>query len=519
MDQAWIVLLPPAFVLILAFITHDIVASLGVGIVTGILIASKLNPLIGLHILFKNTLIQLFDQDKIAIFLFLIVLGSIISLINITGSAKAFSDKITNKIRYKKSVKLYSIFLSFCLFIDDYLNSLTVGYIMHPLTDKFKVPRAKLAYLVDSLTGPLAILIPVSSWVATILTNLESAGINTKGNPFSIINLEPLQAYLYSLPFIFYSILTIISVSLIVIFNISFGPMSKQELIAETTGNLFGGKKNIANVNTSIETKKTFLSDFFVPLLTLLASVFFGIYVWGYGAIFLILLGSAFNSFLIGIFVAIYHKTITANEIPRLFINGYKLMIAAIITIFVANIFALILKNDLKTGDFIAQIVAHSLPEMLIPFLLFGLSLSIALATGTSWGTMALMLPIALPPLISLANITGVANMSDIPLLLPSIGAILSGAVAGDHISPISETTVMAATSSGCYLGDHITTQTWYAVPVLISTGIGYLAIGFLLPIGIIKALIYSLSISSILCVTILLTLNKFWNYKKKVRF
>jgi Na+/H+ antiporter NhaC len=194
-------------------------------------------------------------------------------------------------------------------------------------------------------------------------------------------------------------------------------------------------------------------------------------------------------------------------------------MIAAIITIFVANIFALILKNDLKTGDFIAQIVAHSLPEMLIPFLLFGLSLSIALATGTSWGTMALMLPIALPPLISLANITGVANMSDIPLLLPSIGAILSGAVAGDHISPISETTVMAATSSGCYLGDHITTQTWYAVPVLISTGIGYLAIGFLLPIGIIKALIYSLSISSILCVTILLTLNKFWNYKKKVRF
>lgn len=517
MDQSWIVLIPPLLVLLLAFLTHDIVASLGVGIATGILIASKLNPLTGLHILFKNTIIQLFDQDKIAIFIFLIILGSIISLINKTGSAKAFSDKITKQIRHKKGVKLYSIFLSFCLFIDDYLNSLTVGYIMHPLTDKFKIPRAKLAYLVDSLTGPLAILIPVSSWVATILTNLESSGINTKGSDFSLVHLEPLQAYLLSLPFIFYSILTIVTVGLIVGFNMSFGPMSKHEYIAEATGNLFGGKKNITTSSDAQSLEKSFLSDFFAPLLTLLSSVFIGIYIWGYGAIFLILLGSSLNSFLVGVTIAIYHKTITPYDIPLIFKDGYKLMIAAIITIFVANIFALILKNDLKTGDFIAQIVGQSLPEALIPVLLFGLSLSIALATGTSWGTMALMLPIALPPLISLANITPPATLLNIPLLLPSIGAILSGAVAGDHISPISETTVMAATSSGCHLGDHISTQTWYAVPVLISTATGYFLLGFLLPYGLAKACLYSLLISVLVCCIILSMLHIFWNYKKKM--
>lgn len=511
MEYSWLSVIPPFAVLILAFVTHNIMLSLGAGIVLGVGFASKGQLTTALYLVYKDFLEQILDIDKLVVFSFLIVIGAIIALINATGSVQRFSELVTQRLRSSRRTKFTSMALSICLFIDDYLNSLTVGYIMRPLTDRFGVPRAKLAFLVDSMTAPLSIMIPLSSWVAMILTNFGAAGISNNIYENPQIIADPLYAYFFALPFVFYSLIMISNVAYIIARHISYGPMHEHDRVAATTGNLFGGKAPIEHNIPIQSVGKSYLSDFFVPIGTLVSAVIAGISLFGHAQIFNVLLGAATLSLIISVVLARKHQTLELTQLPDIALQGFALMKSAIIIIILAGVFGTLLKNDLQTGKYLSSLIADTIGIGAFPLLLFVISALTALATGTSWGTIALLLPIGLPVALKLSGASTAVPLMDAPYILPCIGAVLSGAVAGDHISPISETTVMAATSSGCYVGDHASTQLWYAIPALLGTGVGFGCYMFITTTNILTFTLAPLACGLTFSIILLEVFNRRW--------
>ena len=246
MDTSWLVLLPPLIVVIAAFITKEINPSLVIGLISASLIVKDGNPIAALAHSLSSIVTMLMDIENIYLYIFLIAISILIILLERTGGALAFAHALTTKLRSSRMTETSSLLMSVTLFIDDYLSILAVGYVMRPITDRFKLPRAKLAFLIHTLSSPLVILVPISSWVAMITANLEQAGVTSKISSTTTIASDPFSIYLKSIPFIFYSVLVIISAWFIVRRRISFGPMHTQEYIAQTTGNLFGNKRPIA---------------------------------------------------------------------------------------------------------------------------------------------------------------------------------------------------------------------------------------------------------------------------------
>jgi Na+/H+ antiporter NhaC len=416
------------------------------------------------------------------------------------------------------------------LFIDDYLSNLTVGTVMRPLTDHVGIPRSKLAFLVHSLSGPLVILVPVSSWVAMITSNLHYSGVGQEARKSVKIFANPFFIYLNSIPFIFYSLILIASIWFIIHYHISYGPMRKHEHIAATTGNLLGGKPSpITTLPVDHHTEGT-LFDLIFPLATLIFGVIAGIlyrgncYIFGgtnsiiealqqNNNPFAVLFFAGLGSLIISFASALMRKRITITLVPTLIKEGFNLMIQAIIMITLASVLGALLKDDLHTGDYLARTLLHSMSITMLPFAFFMVALVTAVMTGTSWGTIALLLPIAIPMLIATTALPLPLDPADIPFLFPVIGAIFSGAVCGDHVSPISETTIMAATSTTSYPLDHAYTQIFYALPTIICTGISFLVSGQLTHYSLSTNALISFSVGLILCLALLTGIHLF--YKK----
>lgn len=496
MTYSWLVLIPPLLVLTLSLLFKQVIPSLIIGIVSGIFIASFLLEKSPLSIAVSCLSAQ-FELDTICIFSFLLILGTLIALINITGGTHAYAYTLQKKLRSKKSTETASILLSFCFLIDDFFSALTVGSIMRPLTDKFKIPRAKLAFLLDAMAAPLVILVPVSSWIATLTSQFEKAGISLQSYEKPIIIADPFITYIKVIPFIFYSFISICATIFIVRKSISFGPMEQQEREAEISGNLFGGKKPIKTHVELIEPRKGSLIDFMIPLFSLIISIFgFLLYLGdfvGFGGkhsfiqamvhsnIFLALFLGSLLALCINIIYTFYKQNITVSDFIPLLKAGIDIMGSAIIILFLAWTFSTLLKNDLHTGAYIAQILTGILTPVFLPVSFFIVSTITSIATGSSWGTIAVILPLAVPMLTSLANIPLPTNAENIPLLFPLLGAILAGAIAGDQISPIASTTLMSSSSSGCYHRDHVYTQFIYAIPSLIASFIAFIIAGYMI--------------------------------------
>lgn len=528
MTPTWLSLLPPLIVVITAFITKKLNPSLLLGIISAAIIAtdgSLSNSLLLIQKRFSN---HLHDLDAIYLYIFLLAIGTLIALLNYTGGAIAFAQSFTARIKRKKTVESSSILLSYILGIDDYLSILTNGYVMSPVFDHLKITRLKLAFLIHSLAGAFVILVPISSWVAAITVYLDQSGIGLDQHAQDIkIAADPFFIYLHTLPFIFYSLLLMAAVWLIVQARLSYGPMYKYE-----HGTYH---EPIATRQTTpvLTTPRGTSADLLIPLFTLLACVFIGLpyagghYIFGgtrtlieafqhNDYTFLVMCISGTIALLVGLTFTLLKSTVHLHELPHIFKNGFNLMRSAILMVILASVLGVLLRADLFTGQYLASLLMNTLSITMLPVTFFLVSLICAIFTGSAWGTFALMLSIAIPMLTSLLQLATPVTPDLMPILFPTIGAIFSGGVCGDHISPISETTVMTASSTGTNPIDHAYTQFPYALPVIIGTIIAFIASGNLIHIPLwMNALISSL-VGIIVCFSLLSIFNVYWHTNKK---
>ena len=397
----------------------------------------------------------------------------------ISGGTSAYGKIIKNTLKNARSAKFSTIMLSLLFMIDEFFSCLTVGSIMRPLSDTFKIPRAKLAFLVDSLSSPLVVIVPFSTWIAMFLMQLDKAGISTNLDDKPIFLADPFTTYLKTVPFVFYSFIILITVWFIVKKNISFGLMRTHEQIAEKTGNLFGGKEPLKSTNEKEKPQNETVYDFILPIGSL---IFFALAIFLYtkDSFLAFFFGSAL-SFSINATHMLVRKKIQLISLKEAFQEGFSLMIGSIQILILAWTFSTILKNDLQTGQYIAHLLLGAISSTLFPLIFFIAAFLTSVATGSSWGAFAVMVPVAVPMLATFFGAPVPAALADVKLLLPVLGSIFAGGVAGEHISPIGTTTIMSATSCGSYLQDHIWTQVPYALPPIIGTAIAYLCAGLLI--------------------------------------
>jgi tetracycline resistance efflux pump len=541
MQNNWIVLLPQILVLVLAFTTHRIFLSLFCGIVTAALILNDFAIISSAQTvidrIWKTTELSSLSSwtnftNNWALFMwgFLIILGIITVLISHSGGAYAYANFIKKNLKNKTNVQSASLFLSFCLFIDDYFSSLTAGSVMRAITDQYKIAKAKIAFLVDSMAAPLVILFPVSSWAAYIIMQLNKSGISDTTLAGTYVTQDPFIMYISTIPFLFFPLITIATTIFIVRKNISIGLMKKHEDIANKTGNLFGGKE--ANTNLSHEVnehnKETArMVDFLLPIITLFLTVIGAILYTGNCKIFggqndlvtTFRTCKTANSLFMGGLIALIttlilyliRKKLNLKETPKLFWQGFCLMKRCIMVLLLAWTFTGLLKDDLFVGQFLASLLLGQAVIKLLPALFFAASAIIAITMGSAWGCIAILTPIAIPMVVSMLQLNIPAQIQNATILLPVLGAIFSGAVSANLISPLSDTTIMSAASTGCDHIDHVRTQHTYAIPILCCSGIAFLISGLLInSLSLTSNILISLSTAIICNFTYLLIRNYF---------
>lgn len=542
MNESALSLLPPLIVLFVGFITRKVLLSLLCGMIGAALVSHHFD-LVNASALIATKLwknLELYNLSSVSSFwqcrnlficFFLFCLGCIISFVNDSGGAHAYGNFMQKRLRNSRNTQTASLALSLILFVDDYFSSMTVGNVMTPLTDHFKIPRAKLAFLVDSMAAPLAILCPFSSWFAAIIGFLTESGVSLELTESTSILGSPFEIYLKTTPFIFYSIVIIFSSFYIVRRNISFGLMKKHEYIAIKTGNLFGGNLEYqqrleeANKENHSQPVNASMADFFVPIGIFIACIIWGmVYSGGYNPLvneisFLAALQnssvsiSLFTGGLVSLLIVTLYffarRKVTPLSIFPLFWRSGKMMFQTMLILILAWTLGDMLRNDLSVGSYLASLIAGNVQISLLPILFFTVSLIIAFATGTSWGTAAVMLPIAIPTIISLFNLSLPAQIEEMQILYPVMGAIFSGCIAGDHLSPISDTTIMSSSSTKMPHIDHVQTQMGYALPLAGFTAIGYLISGFLTSYGNFFAIMISVATALILSMLLFEWLNK----------
>ncbi|MCX5922268.1 MAG: hypothetical protein NTX86_02995 [Candidatus Dependentiae bacterium] len=525
MHTSWLVLLPTCIVLISTFITGSLNWSLAIGIATGAFIAADFNLPQTINIAGTRLLGTISDYDNLYLYAFLFIISIIIVLLNHTGGALAFAHILTKRLRSKRAAETTSLLISLALFIDDYLSSLTVGYVMRPITDRLHIPRVKLAYLVRAMTGPLVILAPISSWVGILITSLDSAGIAPQGTSGAKIIGDPLFIYLQTIPYMFYSFLIIASAWFIVYYGISFGPMHTQEAIASTTDNLFGGKQPITDTLNIEASSHGSAIDLLLPIITLISTVFLGCLWQGdyhlFGGtrtaleafkhvnnMFLVLFIASLITLTITITFAFLRKTTSPKALLQCTKEGIVMMLGAVIMVMLANTLSSLLRFDLATGQYLATLLQGVLHLPILPFMFFILSAVTATLLGVSLGTTMILIPIAIPMLTALTGIPLPTTPEELTYLLPVIAAVFSGSVCGNHISPIADTTAMVATSSGCYPLDHTRTQLPYIVPAIVGSALAFLLSGLCAPYSLIWRIFVPLASGMTLCFVLLYSMH-----------
>lgn len=496
-------IIPPLLVLLFAVLTRRVLLSLAIGLLSAAYIASDFTLLPSVKMVVQALLKTLnytgflngdYAGGNTGLFLFIIAMGTVIILLIRSGATQAFTQTIHEYLTSRKDVEKSSLIISMLFFIDDYFSSLSVGTLMQPITDKFRVARAKLAFLIDSMACPITILCPFSSWVGVIIGFLTNSGIGSNLSDNPIILGSPFYLFLEIIPFIFYSFLIMGTSWYIVLRQIKFGAMGKHEKEAIKYGKL-GGNKNSKRKNLLVSGSAN-VADFFVIwgilILTLVSTLLFHGNWRGFGGSQNLLQAlqntdvarALFSgSWVIIIICPLYlflRQHIKGREIATLPIEGTTLMWSALIILLIAWSMGDILREDLQIGHYLAENILNQVTYKILPFAIFIAALAGAFATGSSWGTAALLFPMVIPPIAAQYGATGIPTPHDLPLFFPAIGALLSGCVAGDHISPISDTTIMTATSTDMPHLEHVRTQFTYAFPVILGTAGAFLLFPYL---------------------------------------
>ncbi len=475
-------LVPPVVAIALALITKEVYSSLFVGILVGALFFADFDFEGTILHIFQGGMIQvLTDSYNMGILIFLVILGVMVCLMNRAGGSAAFGRWASKRIKTRAGAELATIVLGMLIFIDDYFNCLTVGSVMRPVTDKHNVSRAKLAYLIDATAAPICIIAPISSWAAAVSGFVEGE--------------DGITLFVRSIPYNFYALLTIFMMIAMVCMKVEFGPMGIHERNALKGDIYTTAARPYVNAEEKISDSKGKVIDLLVPIISLVVCCVIGmIYTGGFfsGEDFVtafsqsdasvgLVLGSFFALIITLVFYLV-RRILNFNDCMACLPDGFKAMVPAIMIL----TFAWTLKamtDSLGASEFVAGIVRSSAGSFMnfLPAIVFVIGALIAFATGTSWGTFGILIPIVVDIFVG-------ANHE---LMIISISACMAGAVCGDHCSPISDTTIMASAGAQCEHVNHVSTQLPYAMVAAVVSFLTYIVAGFVqtpwiaLPVGI----------------------------------
>lgn len=482
-------LVPAIVAIALALITKEVYSSLFVGIVIGGIFfavdASSGFPGFFNHIFSDGMIKQLSDSWNVGILIFLVLLGTLVALMNKAGGSAAFGEWAKKHIKSKVGAQIATILLGVLIFIDDYFNCLTVGSVMKPVTDKYKVSRSKLAYLIDSTAAPVCIIAPISSWAAAV------SGFVSEGE-------NGIALFCKAIPFNFYAFFTIIMMIVMVKMKFEYGPMAKYENTEKIEPETDETAENKSNYSGKV-------IDLVFPIITLIIFCVAGmIYTGGFftkivdnapnpnflnfvesfassDASVGLVLGS-FATLVITIAFYGFRKVLSFKNCMSCIPDGFKAMVPAILILTLAWTLKS-MTDSLGAAEYVAGVVNGSAASLqkLLPAIIFIIACGLAFATGTSWGTFGILIPICIA-IFSVDN----------PLRIISISACMAGAVCGDHISPISDTTIMASAGANCDHVTHVSTQLPYALSVAAVSFVSYLVAGFTQPLGVVASTLIS---------------------------
>ncbi|UHA61926.1 Na+/H+ antiporter NhaC family protein [Metabacillus litoralis] len=480
-------IIPPIIAILMVILTRRVLLSLGVGIVSAALLLKDFS-IADSGMVIINAVKGIFISEgelntwNVYIILFLLILGIVTALISISGGSRAFGEWAQKRVKTRTGAQFTAAILGILIFIDDYFNALAVGQVSRPITDRQKVSRAKLAYIIDSTSAPVCVVSPISSWGAYIIAMIATI-LTTHG----VTEFTPLGAFMTMIPMNYYVFAALILVFAVAYFNINIGSMKVHEDRAIQTGQVVDpSKEALGEIKEDLPTSdKGTIGNLVWPILSLIIGTVASMLYTGYSAIedksavdiFAIFENTDVSASLLygGLFglaitiILFFSRGINGRYLPLAIIEGVKSMLPAIYILLFAWVIVDLI-GQLSTGEYLAGIVEKSnLNLSYLPVVMFILAAFMAFATGTSWGTFGIMLPIA-------GEITAA---TDINMLLAAMAAVLAGSVLGDHCSPISDTTILSSTGAGSHHIDHVLTQLPYA---LIGGGvatIGYLVLGF----------------------------------------
>ena len=461
-------LVPPIVAIVLALITKETYSSLFVGILVGALFVGGFHPVASMDVMVKDGFIgAIADGWNAGIFMFLVLLGIMVALVNAAGGSAAFGRWAVKHVHSRVGALLATFLLGVLIFIDDYFNCLTVGSVMRPVTDSHRISREKLAYVIDATAAPVCMIAPVSSWAAAVSATAQDLDSGISG----------IQLFIRAIPYNFYSLLTIVFVIALSVMGFDYGPMAKAELRAAK-----GELGSLGNENEQ-SVPGASIWDMLIPVIALIVCCIIGMmYVGGFWSGASVIdsfadtdasVGLPWGSILAVMFTFVYllcRRVITFKDATGCITKGFIAMVPAMLIL----TFALTLKNItgmLGAADYVAGLVEGAAAGLfsMLPAVIFLVALGLAFSTGTSWGTFGILIPIVLPVF---------ANTPE--LLMIGISACLAGAVCGDHCSPISDTTIMASAGANVNHIAHVSTQLPYALTVACISFVCYIIAGFL---------------------------------------
>ncbi|MDU7242062.1 Na+/H+ antiporter NhaC family protein [Clostridium sp.] len=519
-------LIPPVVAIVLAFLTKNVIISLFIGTLSGTFLVqlvdnSFLSAIVQSFLDFvSRALNSLADPWNAGIILQVLVIGGVIHLVAKMGGAKAVAEALARKAKTAKSTQVVTLLLGLAVFFDDYANSLIVGPIMKPVADKMKISRERLAFIIDATAAPIAGLAIVSTWIGLEVGLINDAFINGIGQ-----EVDAFGVFLQTIPYRFYNILILVFVFITSILLKEFGPMYKAEVEARRRGLSFEEEEVASDSNMDhdeLEPKegiKLSIWNAIIPIGVLVITALLCFYFSGYSAIMggedialqgimtnsplsfkaiqeafsasdasVALFQSALVASIVAIIMGVAKKIFTVSEAIDTWIDGMKpLLITGVILLLAWSLSSVI--KDLGTAKYLVSLLSGSLPNFLLPSLIFILGAIISFATGTAYGTMGILMPLAIPLAYSMNP--------DMSYVIVSTSAVLTGAIFGDHCSPISDTTILSSMGAGCNHIAHVNTQMWYALFIAAITILfGYIPAGFglqwyiVLPISIIAVFI-----------------------------
>ena len=487
-------LIPPVVAIVLALITKEVYSSLFVGILIGGLFYSGFQFELTVNHVFQNGIVAvLTDSYNMGILVFLVILGIMVCMMNRAGGSAAFGRWASTRIKSRVGAQLATILLGCLIFIDDYFNCLTVGSVMRPVTDKHNVSRAKLSYLIDATAAPVCIIAPISSWAAAVTGFVEGE--------------DGFALFLKAIPYNYYALFTILMMVVLVLMKFDYGPMKKHEMNA-MNGDIYTTEdRPYANAQDDSINGKGGMIDLVFPVITLIIFCVIGmIYTGGFfsgAGIIEAFSGSdasvglmygSFFAFVVTIAFYGFRKVLSFKESMECVPEGFKAMVPAILIL----TFAWTLKamtDSLGAAEFVAGVVGSAAGALMsfLPAIIFLVACGLSFATGTSWGTFGILIPI----------VVAVFENTNPTMMIISISACMAGAVCGDHCSPISDTTIMASAGGQCNHVNHVNTQLPYAITVAAVSAVTYVVAGF------VQNVIISLAIGCVLMVGTLVVIKK----------